>query len=529
MNTTAKYSSPFALEMRDISKNFPGVRALSNVSIRVQRKHIHALIGENGAGKSTLMKILDGVYPAGTFDGEILLDGQPVTLRSPFDARRLGIGYVPQEISVIENLTVAENIFVGQWNEGGGGIVSFQKMFARAAQLLQTMKLKIDPRCQVVTLNASQRQLVMIARALATRPAVLILDEATACLTLDETQNLFRVVRHLREQGLTTIFITHKMSELFEIADRATVLRDGAVAAEFERAQFDENQIVAAMVGRKIDNFYPARDSAIGDEEVFRVENLTVPHPHLARRNVVDAISFSLRRGEILGIGGLVGSGRSETVNALYGRLPHRGRIFLEGREITVRNPREAKSHGLGLLTEDRKHDGLLFNFAIRENITLHDLPRVSRGRILSRARETESAAHYLKRLSIRAPSVRTPVANLSGGNQQKVVLAKVLFPKPRVLLLDEPTKGVDVGAKNEIYKLMMDLVGQGMALVVISSELPELLALCDRFIVLTRGKLADQFTKAEASEQRLMLAATGLAQSGGKSSNQDSINFSTW
>jgi ABC-type sugar transport system ATPase subunit len=350
----------------------------------------------------------------------------------------------------------------------------------------------------------------MIARALAARPSVLILDEATACLTQDETQNLFHVVRHLRAQGLTTIFITHKMSELFEIADSATVLRDGTVAAEFDRAQFDEHEIVAAMVGRKIENFYPVRDSQVGTEEVYRVEELTVPHPHLAQRNVVDGISFSLRRGEILGIGGLVGSGRSETVNALYGRLPHRGRIFVEGRETQVRSPREAKANGLGLLTEDRKLDGLLFNFSIRENVTLHDLPQVSRLRVLDRSQETAKAMHYLQQLSIRAPSVNTSVANLSGGNQQKVVLAKVLFPKPRVLFLDEPTKGVDVGAKNEIYKLMMNLAGQGIALVVISSELSELLALADRIIVLARGRIVDQFPKAEANEQRFILAATG-------------------
>ena len=351
--------------MRDISKSFPGVRALSEVTIQVEQKSIHALIGENGAGKSTLMKILDGVYPAGSFEGQILLRDHQVSLSSPFDARKQGIGYVPQEISVIEGLTVAENIFVGRWNEGGGGIVSFKKLFARAAELLDSMKIQLNPHRQVVTLNASQRQLVMIARALATRPSVLILDEATACLTLDETQNLFGVVRHLRELGLTTIFITHKMSELFEIADHATVLRDGTVAAEFEREQFDEHEIVAAMVGRKIDNFYPARDSAIGDQEIFRVENLTVPHPHLANRNVVEGVSFSVRRGEILGIGGLVGSGRSETVNALYGRLPHSGRVFVEGREIAVHTPRDAKASGLGLLTEDRKLDGLLFNFSI--------------------------------------------------------------------------------------------------------------------------------------------------------------------
>ncbi len=501
---------PFALELRGIVKRFAAVQALAGVTVRVRPKEIHALIGENGAGKSTLMKILDGVYPAGTFEGQILLHGQPVSFGSPFDARQKGIGYVPQEISVIESLTVAENILVGLWNEEGGGIVNFKRLFARAAELLETMKIQLDPHAHVVTLNASQRQLVMIARALAARPSVLILDEATACLTQEETQNLFRVVRHLRAQGLTTIFITHKMIELFEVADCATVLRDGTVAAEFERAQFDEHAIVAAMVGRKIENFYPVRASQVGTEEVYRVEELIVPHPHLAQRNVVDGISFSLRRGEILGIGGLVGSGRSETVNALYGRLPHRGRVFVEGRETRVRSPREAKANGLGLLTEDRKLDGLLFNFSIRQNVTLHDLPQVSRLGFLDQAAETSCAVHFLEQLSIRAPSVDTPVANLSGGNQQKVVLAKVLFPRPLVLFLDEPTKGVDVGAKNEIYKLMMGLAGQGIALVVISSELPELLALSDRIIVLARGQIVDQFTKAEASEQRLMLAATG-------------------
>ena len=501
---------PLALEMRGIDKRFAGVHALSGVTVRVRHKHIHALIGENGAGKSTLMKILDGVYPAGTFEGQILLNDQPVSFGSPFDARQKGIGYVPQEISVIEGLTVAENILVGLWNEKGGGIVNFKRLFARATELLKTMKIQLDPHVRVVTLNASQRQLVMIARALAARPAVLILDEATACLTHDETQNLFNVVRHLRAQGLTTIYITHKMSELFEIADSATVLRDGTVAAEFDRAQFDEHEIVAAMVGRKIENFYPVRDSQVGTEEVYRVEELTVPHPHLAQRNVVDGISFALRRGEILGIGGLVGSGRSETVNALYGRLPYRGRVFVEGRETLVRSPREAKANGLALLTEDRKLDGLLFNFSIRENVTLHDLPQVSRLKFLKRASETSCAKHYLEQLSIRAPSVDTPVANLSGGNQQKVVLAKVLFPRPRILFLDEPTKGVDVGAKNEIYKLMMNLAGQGIALVVISSELSELLALADRIIVLARGRIVDQFPKAEANEQRFIFAATG-------------------
>ena len=501
--------SEFAIEMRGITKEFPGVRALGDVTIRVRRAHIHALLGENGAGKSTLMKILDGVYPAGTFAGEIRLDGAPVHFRSPHDAGRKGVGYVPQEIAVLEELTVAENIFVGNWNEGRRGLVRFGDLYARAGRFLAECKIGLDPRRLVSALGASERQLVMIARALASRPAVLILDEATASLTRDETQNLFRLLRHLQQQGVTTLFISHRLAEIFELADRTTVLRDGAVAAEFERGRFTENDLVVAMVGRKIENFYPARDSAAGAEEVLRVENLTVPHPRIARRNYVEGVSFSVCRGEILGIGGLLGSGRSAIVNALYGRLPHTGRIFVSGREARIRCPRDARNQGLGLLTEDRKQDGLLFNFAVRENITLHGLERVSRFQVIDRGRENRCAEEYRDRLAIRARSVATPVANLSGGNQQKVILAKVLLARPKVLLLDEPTKGVDVGAKNEIYKLMMELVRDGMALVVISSELPELMALCDRFIVLAGMRIADQFSKAEASEERIMLAAT--------------------
>jgi ABC-type sugar transport system ATPase subunit len=498
------------LDMSQITKDFPGVRALSDVSLRVKRGHVHALVGENGAGKSTLMKILDGVYPSGTYRGTIRLDGVPVELHSPHDAKRKGIGYVPQEITVIEALTVAENVFVGNLTEGRGVVVRFRDLYVRAGQFLRERNIDLDPRKPVSSLPASRRQLVMIARALATRPWILILDEPTSSLTLGETNALFRIVRHLQREGVTTLLITHKLAEIFELADRVTVLRDGAVVANFDRGAFTEADVVTAMVGRKIENFYPTRTVPIGTGEVLRVEGLTVPHPHIARKNVVDGVGFSLRRGEILGLAGLVGAGRSEVVNALYGRLPHGGRVFVGGREVRIRSPRDAKANGIGLLTEERKQDGLLFNFAIRENITIGSLGAVSRLRVLSRRRENRCAQEYMRRLAIRAPSVKTMVANLSGGNQQKVVLAKVLLPNPRVLLLDEPTKGVDVGAKYEIYKLMMELVAQGISLVVISSELPELLALCDRLVVLAGGKVTGRFMKDEATEERVMLAATG-------------------
>jgi ABC-type sugar transport system ATPase subunit len=499
-----------ALEMRQITKDFPGVRALNGVDLAVRRGHIHALLGENGAGKSTLVKVLDGVYPHGTYGGEILLDGRPVQFRSPHDAQRKGIGYVPQEITVLDGMTVAENIYVGHWNEGNGPVVSFRRLFDRARRLLDRCHIALDPETPVRTLNASQRQSVMIARALALDPSVLILDEATACLTLDETRNLFDVLRHLRDQGCAILFITHKLSEVLELADYATVLRDGALAADFERDRFSETAIVSAMVGRTIENYFPARSAAPQAGEALRVENLKVPHPHIAGKFVVDDVGFTLRKGEILGLGGLGGSGRSETVNAIFGRTAHSGQVFLEGRPARIRGPHDAIASGLGLLPEERKREGLLFNFAIRENTTLHSLQTVSRWGVIGRNRENEAAESFRRQLSIRAGSVDVPVLTLSGGNQQKVVIGKVLMPHPRVVLLDEPTKGVDVGAKVEIYRLIVSLADQGIGVVLVTSELPELLALSDRILVLARGRIAAEIPKSEATEQRVMLAATG-------------------
>jgi ribose transport system ATP-binding protein/D-xylose transport system ATP-binding protein len=499
----------YALEMRGITKEFPGVRALEDVTLRARRGYVHALIGENGAGKSTLMKILDGVYPTGTYRGEILLNGAPVAFRSPQDAKGQGVGFVPQEIRVIEGLSVAENIFVGHLMTGSRVVVRFGELFARAERFLRERNIPLDPRQRVSTLTASQRQLLMLARGLSTEPSVLILDEPTSSLTQEETQNLFRLLRHLRRAGVTSLFITHRLEEIFAIADCVTVLRDGAVAAEFARDAFSQEAIIQAMVGRKIDSLYPVNEADIG-AEALRVEGLTVPHPRLAGRNVLENVHFTVHRGEILGIAGLMGSGRSEVLNAIYGRMPHRGKIYVQGVPARIRRPADARKHAIGLLTEERQQDGLLFNFAVRENITLNSLDSVSRFAILDRSRETQAAEAYMRRLSIRAPSLATLVANLSGGNQQKTLLARALMAQPQILLLDEPTKGVDVGAKHEIYRVMMELARQGIAQVVVSSELPELLGLCDRCIVLAGGRVVDAFAKADASEHRVMRAATG-------------------
>ena len=500
--------SDLALELAGVTKEFPGVRALDNVTLRVRRGEIHALVGENGAGKSTLMKILGGIYPHGSFEGGIRIRGEPFRFHSPHDAQRKGIGFVPQEIGIIENLTVAENIFVGRWT--GGRLVNFRSLCARAEPLLGRIGAVLDARQVVATLSASQRQLVMLARALAPSPVVLILDEPTSALTQAETNNLFGIVRSLRGEGGSIVFISHKLEEVFALADRATVLRDGAVIAEFERSQFTADDIITAMVGRHMERRFPPRETAIGTEEVLRVRDLTIPHPHLANRNVVEGLNFALRRGEILGLAGLVGSGRSETLNALYGMVPCRGRIVVEGKPVRISTPRHAKAAGIGLMTEDRKRNGLLFNLGIRANITINSLGAVSRFGVVRPALENKTARGYFDQMSIAAPSLETAVGALSGGNQQKVLLAKVLGSQPKALLLDEPTKGVDVGAKFEIYKMMRRLAGAGVGIIFVSSELPELIAISDRVIVLANRRLVCELPQLRLDQEQIMLAATG-------------------
>jgi ABC-type sugar transport system ATPase subunit len=502
-------AEPYLLEMRHITKRFPGVVALNDVTFQVRKGTIHGLVGENGAGKSTLMKILSGTYSYGMYEGDIVLDSNILELGSSSDALEKGIGIVPQEIAVIDQLTVAENIVVGQWVSGAVQLVSMRRIKRQVADLLRGYNISLDPGALVARLTAAQKQLVMIARALFRNPSMLILDEPTSSLALHEIENLFAHLEGLREKGVTCVFITHKLSEIFQLTDHTTILRDGEVTGEFERADYDESAIIAAMVGRKIENLYPTRYSPIAEKEVLRVEDLTIPHPILANRNAVEDVSFSLREGEILGLAGLVGSGRSEVVNALVGRMKYTGKVFVDGEQTHINSPAGASKAGLGLITEDRKKDGLLPNLQVRPNITLHSLAAFSTLGWLNAAKERLLAGEQVERFNIRTPSIEQMVVNLSGGNQQKVILAKVLMADPRILLMDEPTKGVDIGAKNEIYKLMLELVARGISIVMISSELPELLAMCDRFVVLAEGMVADEFPKAEASEHRVMLAAT--------------------
>jgi ABC-type sugar transport system ATPase subunit len=500
----------FLFEMNHVTKRFPGVVALKDVTFKVREKTIHGLVGENGAGKSTLMKILSGTYPHGSYDGELILNGKVLTLNSPADALEKGIGIVPQEINVIDQLSVAENIVVGKWNEGAHLTVNLGSIRKRVRNFLREYNISLDPASMVFRLTAAQKQLVMIARALYRSPHILILDEPTSSLALHEIDQLFQTLEELRKKDVTSVFITHKLSELFKITDYTTVLRDGEVTGEFKRENYNESEVISAMVGRKIENLYPTRYSPIGTDEVLRVEHLTVPHPTIANRNVVEDVSFSVRQGEILGLAGLVGAGRSEVVNAVIGRMQHvSGSVYVNGKPVHIHSPADAKRAGIALITEDRKRDGLLPNLEIRPNVTINSLAQFTRNTLLNSSLEKKIAREYVAKFAIKTPSIEQMVTNLSGGNQQKVILAKVLMANPHILLMDEPTKGVDIGAKNEIYKLMLELVNQGISIVMISSELPELLAMCDRFVVLAEGKVADEFSKEEASEYRVMLAAT--------------------
>ncbi len=499
----------YLFEMNHVTKRFPGVVALKDVTFKVKTGSIHGLVGENGAGKSTLMKILAGTYPHGTYEGDLLLKGEPLQLNSPSDALNKGIGIVTQEINVIEQLSVAENIAVGKWTDGGARLVSMGGLRKKVGEFLAEYNIVLDPASLVFRLTAAQKQLVMIARALYRNPSILILDEPTSSMALHEIDHLFEKLADLRKKGVTSVFITHKLSEIFKITDRTTVLRDGEVTGEFDRENYTESDVISAMVGRKIEQLYPTRYSEIQDQEVLRVEHLTIPHPTIANRNVVEDVSFSLKKGEILGLAGLVGAGRSEVVNTIVGRLKGSGTIYVNGEHVHIRNPADAKRAKIALITEDRKRDGLLPNLEIRPNVTINSLALFTRNLLMSSSKEKKLAKEYVEKFSIRTPSIEQMATNLSGGNQQKVILARVLMADPHILLMDEPTKGVDIGAKNEIYKLMLQLVSQGISIVMISSELPELLAMCDRFVVLAEGKVADEFPKAEASEYRVMLAAT--------------------
>jgi ABC-type sugar transport system ATPase subunit len=494
------------LEAQNITKDFIAVRALNNVSMSVKSGEILGLIGENGAGKSTILKVINGIYVSGTYEGKILVNGEEVHLHSPHDALIKGIGFVPQEINVMEDLTVAENIFVGHLTESKSSFLKPGEIEKRASDFLKQEKINLDVKTRVRMLSIGQKQLLMIARALSWDPHILILDEPTTALAKDDVDNLFKIVREFKAGGRSIIFVTHKLEEIIEITDRVVILRDGANIATYERDQYNENRIVTDMVGRTITSMYPARSVQTG-EEVLRVENLTVEHPKIKNKNLIENVSFSLKKNEVLGLVGLVGAGRTETLSALFGEYPIKsGKIFIEGKEVKIKNSGDAIKNGLCLVTEDRKANGLLMLANIKHNIVLTNLKKILNGIFINSKKENNVASTFMSKLSIKAPNYDTMVATLSGGNQQKVVISKSLNTDPKILLLDEPTKGIDVGSKNEIYNLINIMAGSGISIIMVSSELPELLAMCDRFIILAHRTTVGELSKSEATQETVMV-----------------------
>ncbi|MBM7818730.1 putative multiple sugar transport system ATP-binding protein [Cellulosimicrobium cellulans] len=497
------------LEMRGISKEFPGVKALQDVRLDVAEGEIHAICGENGAGKSTLMKVLSGVYPHGTYGGEILLDGEPARFASINDSEARGVVIIHQELALVPYLSVAENMFLGNEVRSRWGLVDWNRTNAEAEALLRRVGLHESPTTPVGQLGVGKQQLLEIAKALSKKVRLLILDEPTAALNDTDSEHLLGLLRQLKAQGVTSIIISHKLDEIAEIADTTTIIRDGRTVESLDMTDpaATQERIIRGMVGRDLEHRYPARTPEVGDE-VLRVERWTVHHPSQPGRRVVDEASLVVRAGEVVGVAGLMGAGRTELAMSIFGRSYGRdvsGSLFKHGREIQVRTVSDAIRHGIAYATEDRKRYGLNLIEDVRTNVTAAALAKVSRRGWVDGNEEVRVAEGYRADMNIKAPSVMSVVGKLSGGNQQKVVLSKWLFTDPDVLILDEPTRGIDVGAKYEIYTLVNRMVAAGKAVIVISSELPELLGISDRIYTLAFGRITGELPRAAATQERLM------------------------
>ena len=504
--------SNFVLQMRNVTKRFPGVIALKDVNLELCRGEILGICGENGAGKSTLMKVLSGSYAAGDYEGEIVLDGSPVRFTGVHDAQAHGIEMVYQEMNMMLDASVAENLFVGSL-PGKNGWIDYKKLYADARTLLERAKLDLDPKMTVRPLNSGQMQLLSLMRAVSKNPGILVLDEPTTALTDQEVDTLMEILDSLRTKGVSCLYISHKLEELYRICDRALVLRDGQTINCHRIAEVEKQTLIEEMVGRKVENLYPKDDHGFG-EEVLRVEHLSVPHPNIRGRNIVEDIGFSLRKGEILGIGGLVGAGRSESLGAIFGQYTmgvHK-KIFIDGKEVNIRSPRDAIRHGIGFITEERKLNGIIWMLSIRENMSVANLPKLPGRFFIKKGKEKKVVQKQMTQLRIKAPSMETALVQLSGGNQQKVILGKWLMNEPRILLVDEPTKGIDVGTKADFYKIMSDLTKQGVSIVMVSSDMPELLSMSDRVLVLAGGKITAELhrDRGETTETAVMAAAIG-------------------
>ena len=494
------------LEMRGIGKTFPGVRALDRVNLTVEAGEIHAICGENGAGKSTLMKVLSGVYPHGSYEGEIRYDGAVLENRSIRDSEAKGIIIIHQELALVPLLSIAENLFLG--NEiATRGVISWQRAFQKTGELLRKVGLDEAPGTVVGKLGVGKQQLIEIAKALAKDVRLLILDEPTAALQENDSAKLLDLMLELKAQGVTQIIISHKLNEISRVADRITVIRDGSTVSTIDRAEISEDRIIRDMVGRDMAHRYPERVPNPG-ETLMEVDGWNVWHPDQKDRQVIHNAAFHVKKGEIVGIAGLMGTGRTELAMSLFGRSygrGHQGRVRMQGREVDVSTVEKAIAAGMSYVTEDRKALGLVLEEPIVRNISLANLAGVALRGVIDKRREAKVAEDYRRALAIRTPGVQQKVLNLSGGNQQKVVLSKWLFTDPQVLILDEPTRGIDVGAKFEIYSIMNDLAAQGRGVVMISSEMPELLGMCDRIYVVNEGRIMGELSREEASQERIM------------------------
>ncbi|HZS79675.1 MAG TPA: sugar ABC transporter ATP-binding protein [Ktedonobacteraceae bacterium] len=489
------------VEMRVVAKHFGGVQALRGVDFQLFPGEVHALLGENGAGKSTLVKILGGIYKPDA--GVVKIGGEAIEMRSPTQAQALGIAVVQQEPKLFPDLDVAENVFMGRHPRDRFGRIDWKRMYREVDALLASLDVPLSSHTPVQGLSIAEQQLVEIAKALSIQARVLVLDEPTAALSAHEVEELFAIVKQLRERGVAILFVSHRLEEVFAIADRLTVFRDGTHIITASVSEMTTEEIIKHMVGRELSNLFPKSETEIGDV-VLEVR-------HLTRPGVFSDVSFQLRKGEILGFAGLVGAGRTEVARVLFGiDQAESGEIWFKGKKVSIHSPQQAMDYGIAYVPEDRHQQGLVMNFSIATNVTLSILDKVSRLGLIDPRQERKIASDYSSQLRVRSAGVEQQVSALSGGNQQKVVLSKWLATNPSILILDEPTRGIDVGAKAEVHRIISDLAASGLAIILISSELPEVLAMSDRVIVLHEGRVTGMFERAEATQEKVMFAATG-------------------
>lgn len=511
--------SQYILEMKGITKEFPGVKALDNVNLKVKEGEIHALCGENGAGKSTLMKVLSGVYPYGSYTGDIFFKGNVCEFKDIKQSESLGIVIIHQELALIPELSIAENIFLGN-EQASRGVINWNKTTLKTRELLKKVGLSENPNTLITNIGVGKQQLVEIAKALSKEVKLLILDEPTAALNEDDSENLLDLLLEFKKQGMSSIIISHKLNEISRVADSITILRDGQTieTLDVKDGKVSEDRIIKGMVGRDLTNRYPDRVPNIG-EVIFEVKDWNVYHPLHSERKVIDDINLTIKKGEIVGIAGLMGAGRTELAMSIFGKSYGQkisGKLIKNGRELNLKSISSAIDHGLAYVTEDRKNYGLILIDDIKSNITLSSLGKITKNAVVNQNQEVVEAETFRKKMNIKTPSVFQKTGNLSGGNQQKVVLSKWIFSEPDILMLDEPTRGIDVGAKYEIYTIINELANEGKGVLLISSELPELLGMCDRIYVMSEGRITGEVLKKDANQENVMKFMTKVR---GKSS----------